>query len=137
MKQISPIHHINKPIEEVFDTISNITLFAEHHPLMRKAECVGENKYVMYENMKLFQGVMIPFSYNAEITQLEKNRKVEIVAKPNFLMSILLSFSFIELKGKTEVRELVTVKGPWPFSTILINLIRTTHLQLIESIRKS
>jgi carbon monoxide dehydrogenase subunit G len=64
------VHSVNKPLDKVFDVLSDMQLFCAVHPIIWKIVPKGNNSYLVYETLKIG---FIPFSF----TYL-----VELNAKP-------------------------------------------------------
>ena len=125
----------NKAIHELFQYLSDMQKFTDVHPVIYKAELIGENEYLIYEKLKF---LMIPFkfTYKAILKNVELDKTVSMYSEVQKGVHLNLRFDFKTLNQKTEITETVEIKANPITKLILGNTIKRAHRKLFENIEK-
>jgi carbon monoxide dehydrogenase subunit G len=124
---------INKPIDTIFDYLTDMQKFVSVHPVISKIDNLSGNNYLVHETLKL--GI-IPFSftYPVIIDQNFNDKKVVIRATVMKLTRIEMSYKLTTENNSTIINETITFKSPLPIKSIMQNIFRKQHTILFENI---
>ena len=127
------IFKINKPIDTVFDYLTDMQKFVSVHPVISKIDSLSGNNYLVYETLKLG---FIPFSFTYPVTidQSFNDKKVLIRATVMKLTKIEMSYTLTTDNNSTIINETITFKSPLPIKSIMQNIFRKQHTLLFEKI---
>ena len=124
---------INKPLETVFEYLTNMKLFTSVHPLISKIDSLVGNNYLVHETLKVG---FITFSFTYPIT-VEKNlnsKKIIIKAVVMKLTKIELNFFLSTEDNATVINETITFKSPLPIKFIMQYIFKKQHTILFQNI---
>ena len=127
------IFKINKPINTVFDYLTDIQKFVALHPVISKIDNLSGNNYLVYETLKL-GFIPISFTYPVTIDQSFNNKKILIRATVMKLTKIEMSYTLTADNNSTIINESITFKSPLPIKSIMQNIFRKQHTLLFEKI---
>ena len=127
------IFKINKPLDTVFEYLSNMQKFASVHPIISKIDSLTENNYLVYETLKIG---LIPFSFTYPVT-IEYNfntKNITFKAVVMKLTKIEMNFILNTENNATIINENITIKSPLPIKSIMQNVFRKQHTILFKNI---
>ena len=101
---------VNKPIDFIFDYLTDMQKFVEVHPIIYKIEYVHQNKYKVYETQKV---AYIPIRFNYLVTMDNDLEKKEVRFK-----ATVLRFTKIDIHFMLKVDNNATVI----YETVIFNL---------------
>jgi len=124
------------PIDKVYLCLSDMQKFADVHPVIYKAEKIGEQEYLFYEKIKI---VFIPFSFNYKVSLKNQinNQSVEMESSVQKGVHLVLKFSLKSIGHKTEIVEEVIVTSNFIVKNIFHNILKKAHKKLFKNIEKS
>jgi carbon monoxide dehydrogenase subunit G len=124
---------VNKPIETVFDYLTDMQKFVSVHPVISKMDNLSENNYLVHETLKLG---FIPFSftYPATVEQNFTDKKVLIRATVMKLTKIEMSYTLTKESGSTIISESIIFKSPLPVKSLMQRIFRKQHTILFKKI---
>ena len=122
---------VNKPIDTVFDYLTDIQKFVSVHPLISKIDDLSGNNYLVHETLKVG---FIPFSftYPVKIEQSFREKKVIIRAIIMKLTKIEMTYQLASENNLTVIEEVITFKSILPIKSIMENIFRKQHTLLFE-----
>ncbi|MDZ4666914.1 MAG: SRPBCC domain-containing protein [bacterium] len=124
---------INKPIDMVFDYLTDMQKFVSVHPVISKIDRLTSNNYLVYETLK-FGFIAISFTYSVTIDSNFKERTVVMRATVMKLTKIEMSYKLNTENNSTLIRETILFKSPLPIKILLQNVFRKQHKRLFENI---
>ncbi|CAN5497149.1 hypothetical protein BH10BAC1_BH10BAC1_19150 [soil metagenome] len=126
-------HSIKKPINEVYNSIADVELFVKFHPVVYKAEKIGENEYVFYEKIKLLF-IPIPIKYKVILLELNPNKSIKMFSEVQKGVYLNLKFSFIPTPEGTGVVEEVEVKASFLVKLVFQMILKRVHKNWFKNI---
>ena len=122
---------VNKPIDTVFDYLTDIQKFVSVHPLISKIDDLSGNNYLVHETLKVG---FIPFSftYPVKIEQSFQEKKVIIRAIIMKLTKIEMTYQLASDNNLTVIEEVITFKSILPIKSIMESIFRKQHTLLFE-----
>lgn len=123
---------VNKPIETVFDNLTDMQKFVSYHPIIDKIEFISGNNYCVHETLRL---VFIPiaFRYLVEIISKPNEKSVEMNAIVFKLTKIKMNFVLKSIDGNTNVTEFICFKSLFPLNRIMRQIFKKQHSLLFEN----
>lgn len=126
-------HSIAKPIEAVYSCLSEMDKFAEVHPVVYKAEKIGETEYRFYEKIK-FVFIPFDFTYKVNLTSTVPNNYVEMESNVQKGVHLQLKFSLQTKNNVTEVEETIIIKANPLVRLVFQSVIKRVHKKLFKHI---
>jgi carbon monoxide dehydrogenase subunit G len=126
-------YSLTKPAEEVYTYLSDMNKFAEVHPVIYKAEQLGESEYVCFEKIK-FGFIPFDFKYKVYLKNSIVNNYIEMDSPIRKGVHLQLKFSLTTINNKTEITETILIKANFIVRMIFQNIIRKVHKQLFTNI---
>ena len=125
------IFRVNKPIDTVFDYLTDMQKFVSVHPLISKIDDLSGNNYLVHETLKVG---FIPFSftYPVKIEQSFQEKKVIIRAIIMKLTKIEMTYQLASDNNLTVIEEVITFKSILPIKSIMESIFRKQHTLLFE-----
>jgi carbon monoxide dehydrogenase subunit G len=124
---------INKPIDFVFDYLTDMEKFALVHPVISKIDKTGNNTYLMHETLTL--GFLpISFTYPASIEANKETSSVLMRAVVMRFTKINLTFTLNSIGDTTLVEETVLIKTFLPVAAIIRAVFRKQHEKLFANL---
>jgi len=124
---------VNKPIETVFEYLTDMQKFASIHPVISKIDNVSPNRFLVHETLKLG---FIPFSFTYPVT-IEHNfndKKIIIKATVMKLTKIEMIYHLRTENNFTIIDETIIIKSPLPIKTIMETIFRKQHTIMFKNI---
>lgn len=126
-------YQINHPITLVYEYLTNMQKFVTVHPIIFKIEPLENNKYLVYERVKLG---FIPFSftYFATVEGDKEKGLITIKATVFKVTKIEMRFQLSSKNNQTLVSETVNFKSPLPIEPIMKAVFKKQHQLLFQNI---
>lgn len=125
-------YKVNKPIETVFDYLTDMEKFVSVHPVITKMDKTGEGEYLVYETLKLG---FIPFSftYPASVNADNLSHNVFMKATVFGLNKVDMKFVLKADMGCTLISETITFKSPLPIKFLMKRVFKKQHNLLFKN----
>ena len=127
---------INKPVNVVFDNLSNMDKFVKVHPIIYKIDKTAENYYLIHEKLK-FLFIPVRFKYTTLLSSNEKNKTIQFNAKIYNVLKIEMTIELFEAGTQTQLRETVKFKTVLPITWVLKSIFKKQHHQLFLNIENN
>jgi carbon monoxide dehydrogenase subunit G len=127
-------YSLNKPAEEIYPYLSDMQKFVEVHPVIYKAEQLGEAEYLCYEKIR-FVFIPFDFSYKVNLRNLSLNNYVEMDSNIQKGVYLQLQFNLLSNNDQTEIKETINIKANFFVRMIFQNTIRKVHKKLFINIQ--
>jgi carbon monoxide dehydrogenase subunit G len=126
-------YQISQPLTLVYEYLTNMQKFVTVHPIIFKIEPLENNKYLVYERLKLG---FIPFSftYVANVEGDKEKGLIIIKAIVFKVTKIEMRFQLSSKNNQTLVSETVNFKSPLPVETIMKSVFKKQHQLLFQNI---
>jgi hypothetical protein len=123
----------SKSPDLVFPYLTNTAKFVSVHPVVSNMKYLGDNKYQMFETLKL--GVSpISSSYTAFIETCSEAKQVAMTATVMKMNTIKMVFDIIEIPGCAVVKETISIKTKWPVKFTIGQIVKKQHTRLFKNI---
>ncbi|OYU65215.1 MAG: hypothetical protein CFE22_14870 [Cytophagaceae bacterium BCCC1] len=119
---------INKPINLVFDYLTDMQKFAAAHPVIHRTEKLSENNYMVFEKL-----AFISFSYPVTIDFNKKENTILMEAVVMKFTKINMVFSLKSVDNTTIVKETISIKSPFPLQSIIESIFKKQHEKLFRN----
>lgn len=126
---------LNKPVDYIFDYLTDMDKFASIHPVITKIDKTGENTYLVHETLK-FGFISYSFTYPVSIESNAKEKTVSIKAAVMKITTIEMNYSILEENGRSTVDELITIKSPLPLKSFMEKIFREQHGLLFQNMAR-
>jgi carbon monoxide dehydrogenase subunit G len=126
---------LKKPVEFVHAYLSDMQKFVTVHPIIYRIDSLGENKYLVYERLKLG---FIPYSFTY-VVSVESNVKDRTVIIRTTVKKMVKIEMYYRLKANGEhsvVNEVITFKSRLPVKSLMGRIFRNQHRQLFLNIEQ-
>jgi len=124
---------IKKPIDVVFDYLSNMQKFVSVHPVIHKIENVSANNYKVHETLK-FGAIPFSFTYPVNIECNFENKSICIKATVFKLNKIKMDFILTQENECTIISEDIHFATPLPLKWLMKKIFKTQHALLFKNI---
>ncbi len=126
---------INKPIDVVFEHLTNMEKFVKVHPIIYKMEKIGSGTYLVHEKLKM---VFIPinFKYTAVINSNANNRTIHMNATIMKRTNVDMHYSLRTDGNFTYVSEEVIYRSPLPLIWLMQMVFKKQHSILFRNMEK-
>lgn len=127
--------NVSKPAEVVYEYLSDMQKFVSVHPIIYKIDDLGENKFLVFEKLKL---LYIPwnFTYVVKVETSKENKQVTITTTVKKMVHIKMNFTVEENSGNCKIKETVTFRSYLPVTAIMSKIFSDQHKQLFLNIGK-
>ena len=129
-------YKIKKTTGFIFDYLTNMSKFIAAHPVIYKMEYLGENKYKVFEALKL-GFIPYSFTYSATIEIFYESKQVVMTAVFMKVNTIEMVFDIKEVEDFAIIKEVITFKTKLPIKSILGQVFKKQHAQLFKNIENS
>jgi carbon monoxide dehydrogenase subunit G len=120
---------IKKPLDFVFDHLTDMQKFVAVHPIIFKIDHLGENKYLVHERLKL--GFFpLSFTYIVTVKGNPENKTVSIKTKVMKMVGIEMNYTLRSQADHTHVNEEIIFTSYLPVKPIMQKIFRKQHQQL-------
>ena len=127
------VFKVDKPLEIVFDYLTDMQKFVEVHPVIRKIDHLEGSKYLVYETLK-FGFIPFSFKYPVSVEKEVTNQTVIMRAVVMKLTKVEMSFTLTAENNMTVVNEALTFKSILPIKSMMQKVFREQHTLLFENI---
>lgn len=128
--------YVSKPLNEVFEYLSDTQKFAVIHPVIYKIEHIAGNQYLIHEKMNV-GFIPYAFTYKADIIANKAKNTIKMLATVNHLVKINLHFELIEHENITQIIETVEIHSFLPVKKIMQKMFKKLHAILFENLAKA
>jgi carbon monoxide dehydrogenase subunit G len=127
-------YKIKKSAEFIFEYLTDMQKFASAHPVISKIDSRGQNKFLVYETLKLG---FIPFSftYPVSIESNKEEKRIIMHATVMKINKIEMIYDIKEDNGISVVNEQINFKSILPIKFIMERIFKKQHEQFFENIR--
>ena len=124
---------LHKPIDFIFDYLTDMQKFVSVHPVIFKIDITGGNSYLVHETLKF---VRIPFSFTYPVTVNNSDDKkvVTIKAIVMKITQITMNFALRSEGNSTIIDETIHFKTILPVKSIMQRIFKKQHEQLFRNI---
>lgn len=130
------IFKINKPLDFVFDYLTNMQRFASVHPVISKIDTLGNGNYLVHETLK-FGIVPFSFTYPVSIKKNNNEKIVVMVATVMRLTKIDMNFILRSENRFTIINETIDFRTALPIKSLMQRIFKEQHEQLFQNIEKA
>ena len=124
---------VNKPIELVYNYISDVEKFAAVHPVITKISRISENSYLVFETLN-FGLIPVSFKYPVVIEENNSEQKIYMIATIMRLVKIEISFELFSENNFTSINEVIKIKSFLPVKPFINYIFKKQHTQLFLNI---
>ncbi|GAB2562161.1 SRPBCC family protein [Spirosoma areae] len=124
---------IKKPVDFVFDYLTDVQKFVSAHPVITRIDKLGTTNYLVYETLKLG---FLPFSFTYPVTIESDLTNKRVIMRATVLKLTKIDMNFI-LKPDGDcsvIEETIHFTSPLPIEGILQRIFKTQHQQLMKNI---
>ncbi len=125
--------NINKPINVVFEHLTNMQKFVTVHPIIYKIEDKGSNQYLVFEKLKMLF-IPVSFTYPAKVEGNFQNKQVTICAVVKKMTHIKMNYVLENDNGRTKITETISIRSPLPIGSIMQKIFTKQHTKLFKNI---
>ena len=124
---------VNRPIEVVYEYLTNMQKFVSVHPLISKISDLDNNYYLIHETLK-FLFIPFSFTYLVTIESDVNDKKVTMKATVFKITKIEMIFMLSTENNYTIIKETITIKSPLPLKAIMEKIFKKQHSLLFQNI---
>lgn len=125
--------NVSKPIDLVFEYLTNMDLFVQIHPVIYKSVERAPFSYQVYEKMNI--GI-IPYKFNYPVilSSDSANKIIDMKAVVSGLVHIDMQFQLSTVTLGTNITETVTFKSKLPVKVLMEKVFKKQHKLLFENL---
>jgi carbon monoxide dehydrogenase subunit G len=127
---------LNKPIEEVFQCLTNADNFVKVHPIIYSMKPKPNGGFTVYERLKI-AFINIDFTYPCTIASNSNEKTITMKAVVKKMVHIQIDFKLSTQNGQTIVDEFITFKSLLPVAFVMSKIFKTQHRQLFSNIENN
>jgi carbon monoxide dehydrogenase subunit G len=127
---------LKKPIQEVFNCLSNADCFVKVHPIIYAMKPLPNAAYLVYEKLKI-AFLNINFTYPCTIESNRNDKTITVKAVVKKMVHIQIDFKLSTQNGQTMVDEFVSFKSILPVAFVMGKIFKTQHQKLFKNIENS
>ena len=127
---------LHKSPDFIFNSLTDMDKFAALHPVITKIERLSDNRYLVYETLKL-GFIPYSFTYFATMESNWANKTVSIKATVMKMTHIEMNFSIRQEGGVSIVEEIITFKSILPVKTFMEKIFREQHTLLFQNMDRA
>lgn len=128
-------YKVNKPIDTVFEYLTDMDKFVSFHPVIDKIEPLSNNNFLVYETLK-FGFIPLSFTYQTFLSSNLAEKTVEMKAIVMKFTKIKIFFLLKSEGNFTHVTETIHFKSPFPIKGIMGKIFKKQHTILFNNINK-
>lgn len=117
---------VEKPIETVFENLTDMQKFVSFHPVITKIEAISNNNYRVHETLR-FGFIPVTFQYLVVINSNLAEKKVKMVATVLKFTKIEINFVLKTVENFTIITESIHFKSPFPVKGIMGRIFKKQH----------
>ncbi len=122
---------IGKDIQTVKQYLIDAEKFVSVHPLIYKMEDLGQNKFRVFEKVKVG---FIPYHFTYTATITNNNDSIQMYASIMGVTKLSMYFTFQRVGDETIIKEKLTVRSLLPIKNFMLKLIGEQHQELFKNI---
>jgi carbon monoxide dehydrogenase subunit G len=123
---------VKKPIETVFENLTDMQKFVSFHPIIDKIEPVSGNHYFVEETLR-FGSISLSFEYFVSINSNLAKKTVEMKATVLKFTKIEMNFVLKSIDGFTRITECIHIKSTFPVKQIISRIFKKQHQILFKN----
>lgn len=123
---------VEKPIETVFENLTDMQKFVSFHPVITKIEAISNNNYRVHETLR-FGIIPVTFQYLVVINSNLAEKKVKMVATVLKFTKIEINFVLKTVENFTIITESIYFKSPFAVKAIMSQIFKKQHSILFEN----
>lgn len=123
---------VEKPIETVFENLTDMQKFVSFHPVINKIEAISNNNYRVHETLR-FGFIPVTFQYLVVINSNLAEKKVKMVATVLKFTKIEINFVLKTVENFTIITESIHFKSPFPVKGIMGRIFKKQHSILFRN----
>jgi carbon monoxide dehydrogenase subunit G len=123
---------VEKPIETVFENLTDMQKYVSFHPVITKIEAISNNNYRVHETLR-FGFIPVTFQYLVVINSNLAEKKVIMVAIVLKFTKIEMNFVLKTVENFTIITESILFKSPFPLKGIMSRIFKKQHSILFEN----
>ncbi len=127
---------LNKPIEEVFQCLTNADNFVKVHPIIYSMKPIPDGGFLVFEKLKI-AFINIDFTYPCTIESNSNDKTITMKAVVKKMVHIQINFKLSTQNGQTIVDEFITFKSLLPVAYVMSKIFKTQHQQLFSNIENN
>ncbi len=127
---------LNKPIERVFDSLSNADNFVKAHPIIYAMKPLRNGDYLVHEKLKI-AFLNIDFTYPCTIESNKNDKTITMKAVVKKMVHIKIEFKLSTENDQTVVNEFISFKSFMPVAFVMGKIFKTQHQKLFQNIQNS
>ena len=125
-------YNVNKPLDKVFEYLTDMDKFVSIHPVIDKIECLSNNFFLVYETLK-FGFIPLSFKYQVILSSNLAEKTVEMKATVMKFTKIKMVFVLKSEGNSTHVTETIHFKSPFPIKRIMGKIFKKQHKILFNN----
>jgi carbon monoxide dehydrogenase subunit G len=123
---------VKKPIETVFENLTDMQKFVSFHPIIDQIEPFSGNNYRVNETLR-FGFIPVRFQYFVSINSNLSKKTVEMKATVLKFTKIEMNFVLKSVGNFTDITESIHFKSPFPVKGIMSRIFKKQHQILFEN----
>jgi carbon monoxide dehydrogenase subunit G len=123
---------VNKPIDKVFEYLTDMDKFVSFHPVINKVKPLSNNIFLVYEKLK-FGFIPISFTYQVFLSSNLAEKTVEMKAIVMKFTKMNMVFVLKSEGDSTHVTETIHFKSPFPIKRIMGKIFKKQHTFLFAN----
>ena len=124
--------NILKPIDFVFDHLTDMQKFVSIHPVISKIDKLTGNNYLVHETLK-FGFIAYSFTYPVIIEHNYADKTIVMRATVMKLTTIEMRYHLSTKNNLTTINETIIFKSHLPIKLIMKTIFRKQHALLFKS----
>lgn len=129
------MHTLPTTPDVAFRYLTDMDLFASIHPVISKIQHKGNDRYLVFETLKMGP-IPVSFRYPVVIRHDISKYFVHMQAVIFNMTTVEMSFNLFEEKGFTTIEENIHIKSLPLLNSMTLGVIETQHNVLFENIAK-
>ncbi len=123
---------VKKPVETVFENLTDMQKFVSFHPIIDKIEPISGNNYLVHETLR-FGMIPVKFKYTVTINSNRAEKIVEMQATVMKFTKIGMLFILKSEENSTRISETIDFKSPFPVKRIMSQIFKKQHTTLFAN----
>ncbi len=126
---------IKKSVALVFEYLTDMQKFVKVHPLIYKIDKLQDNKYVIFEKLKM-GFIPYSFTYFATVDSDFEQKTVLIKAVIMKIVYVEMFYTITPENGYTVINERINIKTILPVKSIMKSIFQQQHELLFKNIEQ-
>lgn len=124
---------VNKPINEVFEYLTDMQKLVSVHPIIFRIDKIKNNEYLVFEKLKMLF-IPVVFKYKAIVEGNSTSDKASIKATVMGMIHITMNYELIANNGQTNITEYINFRSVLPVHFAMKRIFKVQHEQLFLNI---